>query len=375
MKSSCNETTEFEPYFVENIDYSDVRLLKKLINSAKIIYSLEAKRKIRSLLEKTGPDIAHLHVFQHQLSPSIIREIKRFGIPVVNTVHDLKPLCPNYTMLCHGAVCEKCKRHKYYHCLLNRCVKDSLAASLVATVEMAVHLLLGSYSLIDAYITPSRFFRDKLVEYGFSPEKVQYIPNFIDCNRFRTDAQPADYILYFGRLSTEKGIKTLLNAMKHVKRSTLLMAGDGPFRNQAEEMIYKDNLKNVKLLGYVTGRELVNLIENSKFTVLPSEWYENCPMSVLESMACGKPVIGAKIGGIPELIDHKRTGLVFEPGNAEQLSEDINYLLDNPRLIVQMGKEGRLKAENENNPTLNFRKTIDVYNHLLTNVGRQPWKV
>lgn len=375
MKSDKNEDSEYESYFVDSIDYNDRNLFKKFSNSAKIIYSLEAKDKIRTLMEATGPDIAHLHIFQHQLSPSIIKEIKDFGIPVVNTVHDLKPVCPNYTMLSHERICEKCRKHRYFNCLLNRCVKDSIAASFISAVEMYVHLLLGSYSLIDTYITPSRFFRDKLVEYGFSSEKVQYIPNFIDCRNYADDTAPVDYFLYFGRLSAEKGIRTLLEAMKHVKRSALLIAGDGPLREEVEETIRTEKLENVRLLGYVSGRELIDLIENSKFSILPSEWYENCPMAVLESMACGKPVIGSKIGGIPELVDHEQTGLIFEPGDSGQLSEYINRLLDNPKLILQMGRAGRQKAEREYHPVSNFTKIIDVYNQLFEDCGRRLWKV
>lgn len=375
MKSSENVHSDYEGYFIDNTDYNGTGIFGKLKNSLKIIYSFEAKAKIRRIINDTRPDLAHLHIFQHQLSPSILAEIMRSEIPSVNTVHDFKPLCPNYKMQNHGRLCEKCKGHRYYNCLFGRCFKDSLAASLVITLEMYLHHLLGSYGYIDTYITPSRFFRSKFIEFGFSPDRIVHIPNFIDCSAFRGDGSYGDYFIYFGRLSEEKGLKTLIKAMKSIKNSTLLIAGDGPLKQELIEALRINDIDNVRLLGQIKGSELAGLLENCKFSVVPSEWYENCPMSILESMAFGKPVIGSNIGGIPELIDQGRTGLLFEPGNSEELALHITHLLDNPLQTCQMGREARQIIEKEYSPEIHFRKTLGIYNNLFEKYGRPIWKV
>ncbi|NLT40858.1 MAG: glycosyltransferase family 4 protein [Clostridiales bacterium] len=364
-----NEPSRYAGYFVRPVDYEDKRMSKKISYFAKTVYSLEASRKVSALIRDSGPDIAHLHVFQHQLSPSIIHAIKRRGIPVVYTAHDLKPLCPCYTMLRGEKVCELCKGGRYYHCLQYRCLKGSAAASLAVTLEMYLHDRLSSYRLIDAIITPSSSFRDKFIEYGYSPDKVHHIRNFIDCSAYRAGEEAGDYFIYCGRLSAEKGIFTLLGAMKYVKRSKLLLAGSGPIKKEVEEFIHKEKLDNVHLTGHLSGRALTDLIEGCRFAVLPSKWYENCPMSALEAMACGKPVIGAAIGGIPEMIEHGSTGLLFAPDDCDQLARLINRLLDEPGQCRQMGRRARAFVEREYDPERNFSEITYLYDCLLRGRG------
>lgn len=365
MKDSKNSASRFESYFVDPIDYYEKSIFKKLQYSAKIIYSIEAKKKIGRLIQNSKPDLAHLHNFYHQLSPSVLKEIKRFNLPVVYTAHDLKLLCPNYQMLDKSEICEKCKGHQYYQCALNRCMKNSTAASLVSTTEMYLHRLLKSYDNIDVIITSSAFYREKFIEYGYSPEKIVHIPNFIDTQLHKPSYSSNGYITYLGRMAKEKGIFTLIKAMKNIKNTTLYIIGDGPLRPEIEKYIAEEGMANVKLLGFKSGEELDSIVQNCDFTVLPSEWYEDSPLSVLESMAYGKAVIGADIGGIPELIEHERTGLIFESQNSEQLSEQLNYLIANPGKALEMGKEARRKAENEFGKGKHFEKIEKLYKRLL----------
>lgn len=365
MKDSRNMESPYEKFFVENIDYYDKNLLKRARYALKVIYSTEAKRKIGRLIRESRPDLVHLQNFYHQLSPSILGEIKKYGLPIVFTAHDLKLLCPNYQMLCRGEICEKCKYGSYIQCTLNRCVKDSLAGSLVNTTEMYLHRMLRSFDRIDRVITPSNFYKQKFIEFGFQPEKIVHIPNFIDQESFRPNYENKGYAVFVGRLSREKGILTLVDAMKSLRNRKLLIIGEGPLKPEIEELIEKEGLTNVELLGFRSGTELRELISGCYMAVLPSEWHENAPYSVLEAMAMGKPVIGAATGGIPELVQDGRTGLIFESRNAEHLSMQMKKLFSSPHMAAEMGREARDRIEKEFSRDIHFQKLSEVYSDVM----------
>lgn len=361
MKDKRNFNSKYENYFVENIDYSNMNFKKKVINSAKIIYSLEAYKKIDALISDTKPDIAHLHIFQHQLSTSIIHALKKYSIPIVNTIHDLKIICPNYKMLNSNGICEACKGKNYKMCFKNSCVKGSKTNSLVSTIEAYSDKLLKSYEYVDKFICPSRFYRDKFIEFGIPEDKVIYLPNFIDLEKYNPNYKAEDYFIYIGRLSEEKGIKTLIESMCNVKNSRLYIVGTGPMEAEFKQYANDLNLNNIKFLGFKTGKELQDIVQNSKFVVVPSEWYENCPMTVIESMAYGKAVIGSNIGGIPELIDDGRSGLIFNTFDKDDLSDKINYLLENESEAVTMGVNARHTAEKLYDKNTHFERLKEIY--------------
>lgn len=367
MKDSRNVSTPYEEYFIDNINYNKADFLKNLRNAFSAIYSFNAKTKIKRLLNDTKPDLAHFHLFQHQLSPSILKAVHDFGLPIVNTVHDLKPLCPNYKMLNKGAICEKCKRHKYFHCVSNKCIKGSFSGSMTACLEAYLNWIIGSYKNIDAFIAPSNFLRNKFIEYGYSPEKLFYIPNYVKSELFEPCYSSGNYFIFFGRLIEEKGIETLIKAMRQVKGTDLYIIGDGPLKDSLNTLINNYGLTNVKIIGHQTGRALKDLIENCKFSIMPSEWYENSPFAVLESMACGKPVIASDIGGLPEIVDNNRTGLLFSPCNHDELAEKINSLIDDSHRLISMGKEGREDVNRKFNEKLHYEKINQLYEKLLKN--------
>jgi len=368
MSDEKNLYSKYEKYFINNINYTNMNLKTKIINTAKIVYSFEAEKKIKTIIRDTNPDLAHLHIFQHQMSPSIIHCLKKAGIPIINTVHDLKAICPNYKMLNKKGICEECKGHKYYKCVLNSCTKGSKLYSAVNVFEAYLHKYLKSYSYIDKYICPSEFYRKKFIEFGIPKEKVEYIPNFVDVNKFQPCYENKDYFVYVGRLSEEKGINTLIKSMKNVQASKLCIIGTGPMEEQLKKQVKDMNLKNVEFLGFKRGKELENSIKNSKFTIIPSEWYENCPMSVIEAMAYGKPVIGSDLGGIPELIEDGITGLIFKATDEEMLADKINYLIHNSEKCKEMGKAGRKRAEKVYDKGIHYEKVNEIYKTLLKNV-------
>lgn len=332
MKDEKNFESPYSDFFVDNVDYSgNSSLSAKLKMASNIIYSKEAKKKFESLVLKEKPDIVHLHIFQHQISPSILDVCKKYNIPTVYTAHDLKMICLNYKMMHHGRICEDCRDGHFYHCAFNKCVKDSFSKSCINTIEGYLHKWRKSYDAIDYIITPSDFYRRKFIEFGVNPERVVHIPNFLDREKPSVNKRDDNerYFLYFGRLSEEKGILTLIKGMEGID-SDLYIVGSGPLKEEIQGYVSTNNLTNIKLLGFKSGQELIDIVGNAKAVVLPSEWYENGPYSAIEALQLGRPIIGADIGGIPELVDGN--GYLFKMGNIESLVdalESFEYLSKN----------------------------------------------
>ena len=366
MHDPQNLASLYADYFVSNIDYNQsVGFLKKLQYAANIIYSREAYAKISQLIDLVKPDVAHLHLFQHQLSPSILYALKKKGIPIVYTAHDLKCLCANYKMLVNNRVCEDCKDGQHYNCWKNRCVKNSRLKSALNVIEMYVHEYFQSYQLIDVIITPSMFFRNKFIEYGFDANKIAYLPNFLDAGKFTPVYEYDNYFIYLGRLSEEKGVFTLLQAMHQVQGIQLYIIGTGPLEEPIAQKIKGQGLEaRVKLLGYRSGGELDQLKAQAMFSVMPSEGYENAPYSLLEMMAIGKPVIGSNIGGIPEMIEAGNTGLLFNTKDADDLAAQINLMKNNPELVWKYGHNARDKLLAEYNSPGHYDGMEKIYKSL-----------
>ena len=311
----------------------------------------------------------HLHNFAHQISPSILHVLKRFGIPSVMTMHDYKLVCPVYSLLLNGSPCERCRGGKYYQCFINSCVKNSRIKSLLSTIEMYTHhKLLHIYELIKIYISPSRFLKNKAMEMGFQ-KKIVHLPNFVNVEDFTPNYDFVENsIVYVGRLSYEKGLLTLIEAVRNIKNLNLKVIGEGPQREDLESRVESLQPRmngHIHFLGYKSGGELINEIRNSLFLVLPSESYENNPLAIIEGYALGKPVIGSKIGGIPELVKEEETGLCFEPGNVEELGSKIEYLKGNPRKIKEMGRNARTFVEQELNADRHYQDLISIYSQAM----------
>ena len=361
MKHAKNETTEWQDHFVNEIEYgANHGLNKDFINALKIIYSWEAKNKLQSLIDFIKPDIAHLHNIYHHLSPSILPALKKNDIPTVMTLHDLKLLCPAYLMLSPSGVCEKCKGGHIYNVAINKCMKRSFALSSLVFVETLVHRMSSIYKKnIDTFIVPSKFFINKFAEWGWEPDRLIHIPNFVDVDLLRPNYQPGKYFVFLGRLSREKGIKTLILAA-HEAKVELKVIGNGPLEEELK--ILASSLDaNVDFLGYQTGEALHKTIRNAKALVLPSECYENAPICILESYALGRPVIGANIGGIPELIREGETGVTFESANIESLKNAlIKFKNMTDDSVIEMGKTARQWVENE--------YTVNNYSQRLQNL-------
>lgn len=348
MKHPKNLASEWSEYFVDEIEFGQqYSLLQKLVKTPKVIHSFEAQRKLERLIEFIKPDICHAHNIYHHISPSILRILKSRGIPTVLTLHDLKIACPAYNMVSNDDICERCRGGRIYNVVVHRCIKGSLTLSAVVMMESLVHKLLGSYrQCVSRFAVPSRFYIDKLVEWGFAAEQFAHVPNFVDVRRYEPNYAPGKMFLYFGRLSREKGISTLIRATAEAKCS-LVIVGTGPQLAELQQLTSQLSA-DVRFLGYMTGQALHDVVRAARAVVLPSEWYENAPMSVLEAYALGKPVIGARIGGIPELIRENQTGLGFASGDVESLAAAMRHLIALSNGDLQaMSQQARRLAETE----------------------------
>jgi len=322
---------------------------------------LKPKRKIKKFInEVVKPDIVHLNNFAHQISPSILHVFKKYEIPIVMTMRDYKLVCPSYSMLSNDNPCEKCKGGKYYWCFLRKCTKNSYMKSLINTVEMYLHhRIFDIYSKIDVFISPSKFLKSKVLEMGFNGNIV-VLPNFVFLEEYVPEFNfKENSLCYVGRLSKEKGLFTLIKAFKGLN-VTLKIIGTGPIEEDLKIKVKSFGLNNVKFLGYKLGEDLKNEIRNSMGVILPSEWYENNPRTVLEAFALGKPIIGARIGGIPELVRDGETGYTFEPGNADDLGDKILLFLKNFEKIADMGKNARKFVEENFNPEKHYLRIYQM---------------
>ena len=322
--------------YTSDMDFRDGSKLKKLTYPVKTIYSTEARKKIRRVLDDFSPDVCHLNNFNYQLTPSIIIEIRKWEkqtgkkCKIIYTAHDYQLVCPNH--MCNNPEnhrnCEKCLDGSFSNCIKGRCIHGSLAKSIIGSAEATFWKWMRVYKNIDKVICPSRFMKTKIDRNPILAEKSVAMHNFA-LLAAKKQVKKRDYVLYFGRYSLEKGIKTLINAAKELPEIQFVFAGTGPM----EESL--DGISNVKNVGFQTGESLENLIREASFTVYPSEWYENCPFSVAESQIYGTPVLAADIGGIPELIENAKTGELFISGSKEDLKLKIRGLWEDKNRLSQ----------------------------------------
>lgn len=327
--------------YTRDMDFHGGSKLTKLTYPIRTIYSSEARRKLRFVLDDFKPDVCHLNNFNYQLTPSIILEIQKWRregneCRIVFTAHDYQLVCPNH--MCNnpntGENCEKCLGGHFMNCVRGRCIHGSMAKSFVGTVEVLFWNWIGVYRYIDTMICCSDFLKSRMDSNPLFRKKTVSIHNFVDRVEWK-NIEKKDYILYFGRFSKEKGISTLMNVCKKLPDISFIFAGTGSLENKINK------IPNIKNVGFQSGKALEKLIREARFSIYPSEWYENCPFSVMESQMYGTPVLGADIGGIPELIMPGKTGELFQSGNRMELKKKIRKLWEDRPLTEQYSKNCR----------------------------------
>ena len=309
--------------------------------AAHALYSPSARRAMRKCVADFSPDIAHVRGIYHHLSPSILWELKRQEIPVLYHLNDFKMLCPTYNFVANGRPCELCSDGAF-HNATRGCYNGPRSSAVVLAAEAYLHKWLRTYErCVDIFLAPSEFVRDKLVAARFPAERIEVLPHFQALPSDEELAVDEGYILYFGRLSPEKGVYELLRAMVRFPHTPLIIAGDGPERPRLEALAKELNLNQVMFAGMVHGEELQKLIAGCSFSVFPSHAYETLGKSILESYAWGRPVVASDLGSRRELVQHGLTGLLYSDGDREQLAHSIGFLFDRPDLIDKMGAAAR----------------------------------
>jgi glycosyltransferase involved in cell wall biosynthesis len=368
MQDPRNELTEYARHFVHAVDYrTRLGALRKVREGLHAIYSFETRRKVRALVKQTRPDVAHLHNIYHQLSPTVILELDRCGVPMVQSLHDYKMICPDYLLMTHGEICERCKGARFRNAFVHRCLLDSYAASAVAWIEAALHHRLRTYERVARFLCPSRFLLEKFAEFGVARERLVHFPYFLPVEEYTPAYGRSDYFIYLGRLSREKGIVTLLEALRerHGTRLTCRILGEGPLEADLKQRVAKWGLARVEFAGYQHGEALHRTIREAAFTVVPSEWYENLPFAVLESFALGTPVVGSRIGGIPEMVEHGDTGLTFTAGDPSELARAIDWMEARAEEAMAMGRRARQVAEERYAPGPHLERLERLYRSVL----------
>lgn len=335
---------------------------ERIAKLSSVFHNSTVAEAFANMLDVRQPDLVHVHNIYGTLTTAVLVEAKRRGIPAVMTAHDMKLVCPTYLCLDHGRSCEACGGRNFYRAALHACHRNGLAASAIFALESYFNRWLRRYESLHRIIVPSRFLRDLLIRNGIPGNRIAYIPNGVDVQNISPQPEPGEYVLYAGRLSSEKGILTLMRAMRGTA-VPLRVVGDGPLRSEVERNIR--DADNIYLEGYRRGVQLASLFKDAAFVVLPSEWYENAPLSLLEAYAYGKPVLGAQIGGIPELVVPGETGLLFEAGNEDQLRDLILDLWGRRDRVKGMGKNARGLVEAEYSLSLHGDRLVDLYRECL----------
>lgn len=363
MQDPENEPTPYGEYFVSPSGFDKRETLPDMLRAAaRVVYSVEARRKIEVLVEKARPDVAHLHNIAHQLSPSILYGLRAQGVPVVQTLHDYKLVCPNYQMFVDGAVCERCRGGRYYNAVLHRCMHGSLSRSLNVCAEAYLHAALGTYRrFVELFVAPSRSLRERMIAHGVEPSRIVHVPHAISLEGYEPTYEPGGYAAYIGRLAVGKGVDVVLRAAARVPEVRFVIAGTGPLKADLEAEAAHLGLDNVEFLGYVTGGELRSAFSGALCVVVPSECLENSPITVFESFAYGRPVVGSSIGGVPELVVDGETGFLFEPGDAEALGDRIRRLAADRRRATEMGRAARARLERDHSPETHCDRILGIY--------------
>jgi glycosyltransferase involved in cell wall biosynthesis len=367
-----NLPSEYSSLFPSQVEFEPppATTRGKLAGTGRMFWSRSASRGMDEMLRAFQPDVVHLHNIYHQLSPSILQPIRRRHIGAVMTLHDYKLVCPTYRFLDHGKICEACLPRRLWQPVLKRCNSGSLAASAVSALELSVHTIGRAYFPVGAFLCPSRFLMEKMRQGHAFPERLRHLPNFVDASSTEPKSSAGGGPAYAGRLSFEKGVDVLIEAVSQVPGMTLDIAGDGPARSELEALAAQSGAQDrITFHGRLEPEALQALLRRSGVAVVPSRWYENMPLAILEAYAAALPVIGTALGGIPELIRPGIDGAIVAPADPRALGAAIASVVSNPDEAFKMGQAGRKKMLDTFAPTHHLAQLMDVYEEVASRPG------
>jgi len=349
------------PRFVE-LEPPPAGAARRAAAAARMVWSTSSRRGMDAVLRDFRPDVAHAHNLYHQLSPSVLRPLADRGVPVVLTLHDYKLACPSYQLLDHGRLCDACVGGRYHRAVARRCKDGSLGASLVLAVESGAHRLLGAWGPVRTFISPSRFMAATMSRAGVYPDRLELLDHFVDAGPLARKSRPGGPVVFAGRLAPEKGVDLLIQAMALLgPPARLEIAGEGPERAALESLAAERAPGRVRFHGRLGRDRLLALLRGATVVAVPSRWHENQPMAVLESFACGVPVVVSGLGGLPELVEPGRDGEIVAAGDAAAMAGALAAMLADPGRALAMGAAGRAKVERRFAPAPHLRRLERIY--------------
>jgi glycosyltransferase involved in cell wall biosynthesis len=351
-------------YTRHNDELKSIGSMGQLLLAPSMVYSRRTARELRELVRARRPDVAYIHNFFPLISPSVYYTLQDLGVPVVQVMHDFRFFCPNGWFFTRGNICERCKAGNYLNAVRFRCYRNSLLPSLLAATIVGSHRLSGVLSKISAFLCLTEFSRQKLLEIGIPPERVFVRPHFLDASSFVPNFRSDGYALFLGRLSSEKGVWTLVRAFEQLVEAPLKIVGTGPLEGALRDYVAGRNLGHIEILGFREGAEKHKLIRNSSLLVVPSEWYETFCLVVLESYAAGKPVVASNLGSLPHVVENGKSGLLFKAGDDRDLRAKVSYLLARPDEAASMGSYGRGLLLSRYSPENSYRTLMNIFSSL-----------
>lgn len=335
--------------------------LEKLAFASNTIYSLRTSKELREIVEKNGPDAAYIHNVFPLISPSVYHTLHSLKVPCLQVVHDFRLFCPNGWFYTNGHICERCMKGNYLNGIRYRCYHDSYTHSALYSASIGLNRLAGMLRKMSAFICLTEFARLKLLEAGVPEDKLFIKPNFIDAARITPCPGDGKYVVYLGRLSSEKGVWTLVRAFEALKDPLLKIAGTGPLEAVLKGYVRERGITNIEFVGFKAGLEKLELLRGSLFSVVPSEWYETFALVALEAYAAGKPVLASNLGSLPYVVENGRSGLLFEPGNASDLADKTRDLIGRPNVLETMGRYGRRLVDTKYSPEQSYRDLMAIF--------------
>jgi glycosyltransferase involved in cell wall biosynthesis len=361
MTHPRNEPSAQAEYFVDHVDLNAPMNLGDRVGAGlRILYSAEAKRRMQRLIDDVKPDVIHLHNITRQLSPSILDAARNRGVPSVQTMHDVSLVCPAHSFFVNGGPCEACAGGSYYHAASKRCIDGRVSSSVLGAFEAYLHSWLGLYRKISTLIAPSEAIGEKVSTLGWAKDKVVHLPYFIPLGPDYT-SENEGYVLYSGRIAREKGLGMVLDAAAELEGVRFVVAGEGEDLEHFKAAARERGISNIEFLGYARGDELEGLLRGAACVVVPSIWFENLPLTILEAFARGKPVVGSDSGGIPEMVKHGETGYVAGRGDTGAFIEAIRLILSDEKRRRKLAGQARDLAGREYSPESHYGRLMSIY--------------
>jgi len=353
-------------YTRDSREIDDYGSWKRSALALRTIWAGDSYREIASLLRGEAPDVAHFTNTFPLISPSAYDACHKAGVPIVQSIHNYRLLCPAATLWRDGALCEECVDHSLLRAVRHACYRKSRPTTAVLAAMLALHRRRGTYSrLVDRYIALTEFARAKLIAGGLPQERVVVKANFVEPDPGQRE-DLGDYALFAGRLSEEKGLRTLLDAWQRLDSGAALhIAGDGPLRRELEARVAHEGITGVTFMGQLPRAELLTELRGARFLLFPSQWYEAMPMSIIEAFACGVPVIAARLGAMSEMIEDHRTGLFFSPADSVDLATQLHWAFSHDTEIIQMGDAARAEYSARYTAALNRPRLIEIYQQAI----------